>query len=335
MNFDNRTINRNPQRHAITRTFFYFSVTMLPVLAYFDLLDKYYLMATAEIFTSLVSLYVIFSGTLNKSKENALSIAVNLFFFIMVSGLPYIFDDIQNFLWMGLFPFFLFYLGGNKQGTILSILYGFFLIFFYFLWPYLQDAERISPLEMIKSTIIYASSTLLAFIYESQRNNYEKKLMDMAEHDTLTNLLNRRGLYRILDHLEGNIARGINISAIIVDIDFFKKINDTYGHNIGDEIIIKVAREIKKAVRKNDWVVRWGGEEFLILIEKTDINQAFSVAEKIRKNLSRMKHRIVKRTTVSLGVSQFISNFNDLFKKADEALYIAKNEGRNCTRCSE
>jgi diguanylate cyclase len=157
-----------------------------------------------------------------------------------------------------------------------------------------------------------------------------------AKTDPLTGLLNRRGLKQSLLDIEAPE----NTSCIIVDIDHFKALNDTYGHPIGDRIIKRVANEIQLHIRGRDLAVRFGGEEFVILLIDTPLEGAERVAETLRKKIESLQLVIKSNNTqlppirISLGVADFQANthWEDLLKRADEALYSAKENGRNQTK---
>jgi len=115
------------------------------------------------------------------------------------------------------------------------------------------------------------------------------------------------------------------------DIDYFKQVNDNYGHDAGDEILIKLSKLVKSKVRPMDKISRYGGEEFLILVPETSASNAFEMAENLRKIISQYKFDKPPQITVSIGISQFIvgDTINDVLKRADISLYQAKNSGRN------
>ena len=169
-----------------------------------------------------------------------------------------------------------------------------------------------------------------------QKNENLKKsnrsLHKKANFDSLTKILNRRGF---LERMNKN-PYGKDYSIIIADIDKFKNINDTYGHDVGDIILSEFAETIGNKIRLDDLFARWGGEEFILIIKTTDLNIVQNIAEKIRKDIERVKFTEVGKVTASFGVSTFkneTETFEDVFKNADEALYQAKKLGRNKVYC--
>ncbi len=170
---------------------------------------------------------------------------------------------------------------------------------------------------------------LVALIIIS-RKDVQNKLEIRANYDNLTKLLNRYSFIEIYNTLSQN-PENYPMSIMILDVDNFKKVNDTYGHNIGDVVLKTLAQIIRNSVRKDDIVARWGGEEFTILSPKTDIKGASVLAEKVRKAVESYRFPEVGRITVSIGVAEVLP-YEDLvsvIKKADKALYEAKKKGKN------
>ncbi len=166
------------------------------------------------------------------------------------------------------------------------------------------------------------------------------RLYEQAQYlsttDPLTELNNRRYLFDIGVFELARIRRyGGSMSAIMIDIDHFKNLNDTYGHAVGDLALREVARRIKNCVRTVDIVARYGGEEFVILMPETSLQAACFVAERIRRSVSDdpvVNHGMEVYTTLSLGVAELepdCKNLDELLKCADQALYAAKAAGRN------
>ena len=158
-----------------------------------------------------------------------------------------------------------------------------------------------------------------------------KQLERLVVRDQLTGVYNRNKFKKITDpeteEFEG--VGEIPISVIMLDLDFFKKINDKYGHEAGDIVLKHTAEIIKKSVRSSDYVIRWGGEEFVVVLAGCSIEKAMSVAEKIRANIEDSENSVCP-VTASVGVAEYIGgSYHDVIECADVALYKAKKNGRN------
>lgn len=169
------------------------------------------------------------------------------------------------------------------------------------------------------------------------RTNVQKSLM-MAVTDSLTGLYNRRYAD---SHLQSLITKGretkSQLSLMLMDLDKFKSVNDTYGHDVGDEVLKEFARRLQEGVRGIDLVARFGGEEFIVILPETDSKQASVVAERLRESVEKTKFTVSHEVgalpvTVSIGLSHSIEcaiTPNELIKTADQALYTSKDLGRN------
>jgi two-component system, cell cycle response regulator len=172
------------------------------------------------------------------------------------------------------------------------------------------------------------------------KNSQLKEVMGKLEFssmtDPLTGLFNRRHIMDKIEEEASRFKRGNKeFSLIIADIDFFKKVNDTYGHDCGDYVLKQVSGIILESVREIDFVARWGGEEFLILIPDTGIEGGRVLADRIRMNIEKYSfqyNEIQLSLTMTLGVSIFdgTSTIDEIIKKADNAMYEGKKSGRNC-----
>jgi len=222
-----------------------------------------------------------------------------------------------------------------------------------------------------KSTIIYLGSFLLMFglvvvtsfkllrkeahlrhAVELEREELLVEVSKAALYDSLTKLPNR---YLFDDHLKQAIAlskrTGCNNTLLFLDLDNFKPVNDTYGHVVGDLLLVEAAKRLQDCVRDSDTVSRFGGDEFVVLLNNTNMDNVVSkpeveqIAEKIRSSLSDVYELTIKnegkadttvkhRCTVSIGVTFFNGddNYNDIVKRADAAMYKSKQEGRNQVR---
>ncbi|SLM27411.1 Putative diguanylate cyclase, signal transduction family protein (GGDEF domain protein) [Desulfamplus magnetovallimortis] len=198
-----------------------------------------------------------------------------------------------------------------------------------------------------------AKDKAVKILSEKNRNEFQagfsklKKELDQAikhsrdletklNQDPLTKVYNRRAYHkRISDEMERFLRYKTIFSILVLDIDFFKKVNDTYGHAIGDKCLQEITRRTKPLLRKNDMLARYGGEEFVIVMPETAADGALAVAEKIRQTIEKIEFIYKKDTikmTVSIGVSEVTDgdkNHEKVFERADAALYRAKNEGRN------
>lgn len=158
------------------------------------------------------------------------------------------------------------------------------------------------------------------------------KLTFLAFHDQLTSVYNR---YFMLEVAGQKVARtlrdGHPLSLLMLDIDHFKKINDQHGHLIGDQVLVEMAKKLTEFNRKDDLVARFGGEEFVVLLDFCDQDSAYKKAETLRSAVETLMPAGLS-VTVSIGVAELRSgheSFNDMLKRADSALYQAKEQGRN------
>ena len=176
---------------------------------------------------------------------------------------------------------------------------------------------------------------LIAIIVVLYVRRIHSKLNNLASNDTLTGLPNRRIFSSNLERFIALKARKQhNLSIIFIDVDDFKIINDVQGHDIGDKVLIDIASILKSTLRKSDFVARWGGEEFIILLIDTPLNNAQLIAEQLREKVETsdaLSQKAAKQVTISLGVTQAVNSddADSLFKKADDALYQAKKTGKN------
>lgn len=158
------------------------------------------------------------------------------------------------------------------------------------------------------------------------------KLEELATTDVLTGTYNRRKFNElILAEIERVRRYGHPLSLLVVDIDHFKRINDTYGHEAGDEVLIVLAGLIRAGIRATDSLARWGGEEFVVLSPEVSVEDATGLAERLRAAAGTYEYSFVGRLTASIGVAQHRvgETPDELFARADEALYRAKEGGRD------
>jgi diguanylate cyclase (GGDEF)-like protein len=164
-------------------------------------------------------------------------------------------------------------------------------------------------------------------------------LVEMTTTDMMTHLKLKHYFYKVLsDKLEISIMQELPLAVMMLDIDFFKRFNDTYGHACGDFVLQRVAKTISDGVRGNDLAGRYGGEEFVVMLFNTDQNAAMMVAERIRREIENLVLAYDENSlhvTISIGVSLFSPGSDvsakQLVELADQALYLSKRNGRNRT----
>ncbi|RKX81887.1 MAG: hypothetical protein DRP58_11135 [Spirochaetes bacterium] len=202
-----------------------------------------------------------------------------------------------------------------------------------------QQAEKIAE---EKSRELYLSGIELqdALDAEEKARKKAEQLYQQVEYlsriDPLTDLDNRRS-FKIdsLRLFQLAIRHESKLSCAMLDIDFFKKVNDTYGHDMGDKVLIELAKTCKKMIRKTDLLARFGGEEFCFLFPETDLNHAALLADRIRDAISKLEFNSGKNKfsiTVSIGISELLNkndNIENMIKRSDDAMYKAKENGRN------
>ncbi|MFZ6677551.1 DUF484 family protein [Undibacterium sp. Tian12W] len=204
-------------------------------------------------------------------------------------------------------------------------------------------ADRFQP--NMATDFIERLGSIIAICLENVINN--ERLTYIGLTDPLTNVSNRRYVeQRMLEEIARARRQRYSIACMYLDIDFFKQINDRYGHQGGDDVLKEVAKRIKNELRLSDTLGRFGGEEFVVVLVNTNLHDAIQVAERIRKSIAGQDFILSEagtcQATISIGLTTIDENTNydnatsiarDLVLRADRALYQAKNGGRNQVRC--
>ncbi|WP_281558102.1 diguanylate cyclase [Thalassomonas sp. RHCl1] len=187
-----------------------------------------------------------------------------------------------------------------------------------------------SEIGLVGRSFEMARTAILSLIAKLRKSN--DKLAKAAVTDKLTGLFNRHKADAVLE-AEINRARryGNQFSVILIDIDYFKQVNDKFGHQTGDMVLSLFAKLLIKHTRKNDLAARWGGEEFIIVCPETGLRKCNLIAQKLRKAAEEAEFPIVKKQTASFGVAAFTApeSLAQLISRVDAALYLAKKSGRN------
>lgn len=200
------------------------------------------------------------------------------------------------------------------------------------------------PVSYLVSTTVISTShgggmSLVGVGFDiSERKALEIELERQASVDYLTGAYNRRKFMAFLDHECARALRyGRPFAMLMFDIDRFKAVNDTYGHDIGDRVLCEVARRARGCLRKSDVFARWGGEEFVVLLPESRLDQAVLLAEKMRATLADSAMAVAGTVTASFGVVEYrpAEPIDELTKRADSALYRAKERGRDRVEVGE
>lgn len=257
-------------------------------------------------------------------------------------------------LWCFVYPIANIFVFGNKVGVFWSIFliiivnililfleniyYNFtFIVLFTFI--YLAITGIIALMEHHKHSYYLNLINKQALLEKEikEKNKLEEELIKLSQTDSLTGLLNQKHFWEFSQkEIERAIRYNTSICMAIIDIDFFKKINDTYGHPIGDRILKDLSIHLKKIIRKSDLLGRIGGEEFAFLFLNMDDSQTYKKLEELRLTINKLPFKIDGKNihiTISIGLAKYtkeITSIENLYKKVDSALYIAKNKGRNC-----
>ncbi|PKM96252.1 MAG: hypothetical protein CVU84_00625 [Firmicutes bacterium HGW-Firmicutes-1] len=160
-----------------------------------------------------------------------------------------------------------------------------------------------------------------------------KELIEASTIDGLTRIYNRKKICELLDEAYLMAQRdGIILSVIIIDIDHFKLVNDTFGHQVGDQVLFELAQLIKDSLHVKEHIGRWGGEEFLMVLPNACVEMGYVLAERIRLRISRYNFPIAKHLTCSFGITEYKKDdrIEQLIKRADIALYQAKEYRNHC-----
>lgn len=226
--------------------------------------------------------------------------------------------------------------------TLLSVVFTQVIRFSIFLWTGSEVAEFCKGSSFVSSLI---SPLVLAPIFSwyfigafFKIRDLEKQMRELADYDSMTNLYNRGACLLALESAIRQIKRAqTDLVVLYIDIDHFKNVNDSYGHDVGDMVIKRFAHYLKASLRDSDIIGRIGGEEFLVGLPNLGLNNGQLVAEKLRSGIENESITLDDKTTIQFTISIGMSiyhyteevNTMEILKKADIALYNAKNNGRN------
>ncbi|WP_246128979.1 GGDEF domain-containing protein [Colwellia demingiae] len=334
--------NEELQQAHVVSLFALVGMSISAVMGLIALFNNNFILAASLFFASFV--YFLGYYVYKKYNNVELSSAIILYslyllmFYLVYSG------GVENTgpLWIFIVAPVSVFIHGLKRGLIDIALFVAIISTIMFM-PTDIIAHAIYSTEF-KLRLLYSflTVTFLSALYEYSRDKsykhtleLSKKYQQLAHYDPLTQLSNRRDALCILKQEQARMIRSKEpLSIIICDVDHFKKINDQYGHNAGDIVLVELAKIFTNNIREQDFVARWGGEEFLFILPQTLAKNANLVAvkinEKLQNNLVDYEGKEIK-VTVSMGIEQFNDNqsIDEIINSADKYLYQAKNSGRN------
>lgn len=256
------------------------------------------------------------------------------------SALIFVPQDEFRMIWFYLIIFVAYMISGKTSG-ILTTLASIGIILTVNVYVDLQ----LSQVAINSGILGLIIGSLLAYVYTNKITNYENSLKQqnsslsvLASTDYLTGIMNRRMFNEISEHYFQTAQKNnLNLTLFLLDLDHFKKVNDTYGHQAGDQLLQNFVEKIKIMLNKSDIFARIGGEEFAILLSQINSDDAYILAERIRNEIENIFTTYEGQNifiTTSIGISEnrdTDTEFENIFSRSDMALYQAKNEGRNKT----
>lgn len=316
------------------------SLTVFIIESYFQ--DRSQYAGVLLIFVGLtIGSYFYLRVTGNRHVTNTflvLLLAVLCLFLLYTGGI-----DGTGPLWYFVFPIFALFVQRLWAGVIAVI--ALFVITAWLLWNPVAgfDPDQYSQIFKERFLAVYLAISIMAFLYaflrtssEMVMDNLSQHLQKLADTDDLTRLPNRRRMQDVLYQEISRLRRGGKpFCVILMDIDEFKSVNDTYGHDCGDNTLKIFSKEISLALRTQDVCARWGGEEFIVMLPETRLQNAVKVAERVREAIQNKSMTCGDEEftiTVSMGIREFqpLDDLDHCIKEVDKKLFQAKAEGGNC-----
>lgn len=258
-----------------------------------------------------------------------------VFYGVILLGISFASFRSGLFAWIIVFPILSYLLLGRRTGQVVTFIYV-SLGFGGLGWRLWINDPDIREVALANYGMCVAAVWGLAHVYESKRELVVERLQNMAAKDPLTGLYNRLHLESVFELITQSESRpNSSLFMLLIDLDHFKSVNDNYGHEAGDKVLVRVAELIKQTIGENDWGFRVGGEEFCLLLPESSQAIAADVAQRLLQaiegsTVSVGAHKVL--TTVSIGIAQWPESgilMQALYRSADRCLYQAKEQGRN------
>ncbi len=310
-------------------------------LLLFTIINFFYmnkpLLAGIDFTELLIMLYLLFS--LRKDQQKVLHIFVLNLFILFILILNFVSIHSYGLVWVIFLPINAYFLLDTKRATWYSLIYFFYFVYFI----YFAKANELDIISQITLSSTYILVTVASYLFAKNSSillQSQHKFVAMlheqnmvleryAKTDTLTQLYNRLEIDKILGDFIKN--REIDLSILFLDIDHFKFVNDTYGHQAGDAILKQFAKLLQYSFRKTDILGRWGGEEFIVILPNTALKEAKELAERFRQKVQSHDFGYNFSNSCSIGVATLheSDSVESLVERADRALYYAKEHGRD------
>lgn len=348
--FNGFNIDENPflvRRLLLTLSLLFIALIAFFIFIFINISLQKYILASFDLLISLFTGYSIYSLIVKKNINFAANCSTFLFFTFLIV-FSYI-NKNENFglVWTLCFPLFVIPIQGVKKGFNIILLY--YVVLFPLAYSGIGEWNNgfWSSTAFLRFVIASFIFSYVSFFYESTSTTtlkailnikekekiYLKKLESLSITDQLTGLYNRRYFDEQLKVEKDKIIRyKTKMCLIMIDIDHFKEVNDQFGHQAGDNVLVEFSQLLHTQLRNSDILARWGGEEFMILLPEIELSNAKIIAEKLKKLISEHAFSHKKPLTASFGVTEIqpISSSKIIaLKNVDTALYKAKSEGRN------
>ncbi|MEZ5557034.1 MAG: GGDEF domain-containing protein [Pseudomonadales bacterium] len=315
---------------ALVRLMLGIALVILPAVAWVDYRQGFKFAAFVEL-AAAATLFALAFLVRPLGDRQAKRVTLFVMFALAALGSVEKLGSTPNFAWFSVMPFLYISIGGLRLGGLLTVTH-----FLFIAGCYLSLAQpTVAAVDLgtwIQVGLAYLTAAALAFSYEHSQRQMRRRLRALADHDALTGLLNRRGMEKHLDDLSAFLRRhDVVVTLALLDVDHFKRVNDQFGHDVGDSVLREIARELRRIFRSSDYLARWGGEEFLVALTHTDIHQASSVLERLRAEIAGLQGLSAPSVTLSMGAAEWRPGtpLATALKQADVALYEAKQAGRN------
>ncbi|KPP96904.1 sensor domain-containing diguanylate cyclase [Marinobacter sp. HL-58] len=326
---------RDTHRRSLARTLFLVTGSALVIFGCLQILNGYLWLAAGEFMASAV----LFFGITRVNRTPHLQawiytyLVTGFTFALFIMLVPE--ASVTAFVWVLMMPVLAYLLLGKKEGFLLSapfMVAG--CVTFYFHLEFIANAGTMIDL----LNMVLCAALMLGFIhlYETRREEAEQRLVTLAQTDVLTGLANRASFQNSLGRTIAESARsGTGFALVIMDIDHFKLVNDTMGHDAGDHVLRNISQRLTERLRTTDSVGRLGGEEFGLILRDVKPEDSFELMDELRQRIAdnRLHYgEAVIRVTASFGIAHYPEHGTEaetLFRVADHCLYSGKRAGRN------